>query len=82
MGVVQRMEHENYSDGYELVLERIYAAREYMEAKVYGIMEPDVINVCRNRRKLCALWAVVGECENNPDCTFFEHERFGYLPPY
>jgi hypothetical protein len=49
------------------VLERIAQARDYFENIV---MQEDryesVRTACRNQNEACALWAVAGECEENP----------------
>lgn len=57
-------------DGYEEQIQQVIQnARSYMETSVRGFMAPAVVDLCKNQYENCAWWAVMGECEGNPECT-------------
>jgi hypothetical protein len=44
----------------------IESAREYMKKTQ---VSKALKELCRNDHEMCAIWAVTGECETNPNCT-------------
>jgi prolyl 4-hydroxylase len=61
MGESQRLDTELTSE----ILDRIAKARVYMEMVAVDDKYEKVRGICKNSHKSCALWAVLGDCEDN-----------------
>ena len=63
LGEPQHLDEKNAEE----IKERIAKAREYMQNEVMmrGTYEK-VRPMCKHNHQSCALWSVLGECENNP----------------
>ena len=64
LGEPQHLDENNAEE----IKERIAAAREYMQNEVMtsGTYEKVRSMMCKHNHQSCALWSVLGECENNP----------------
>ena len=60
-GVKQEASGSQAPETLDLIRESI----EYMDNEANDL-PPDVLDNCLNRKELCAFWALVGECKNNP----------------
>ena len=63
MGVPQKLWSNKFDVDEDQTEEIILAAREYLENLD---LHHDIKMKCRNYEKLCAVWAVAGECDANP----------------
>jgi prolyl 4-hydroxylase len=61
MGKSQRLDTELTPE----ILDRIAKARVYMEMVAVNDKYDKVRGICKNSHTLCALWAVLGDCETN-----------------
>jgi prolyl 4-hydroxylase len=61
MGKSQRLDTEFASE----ILDRIAKARVYMEMVAIDDKYDKVRGICKNSHPMCALWAVLGDCEDN-----------------
>ena len=65
MGVAQALENPNYRVTQKQITERIISSRAYIKS---GPVKGEAMNLCQNENELCTVWALTGECENNPGC--------------
>jgi hypothetical protein len=63
MGVPQKLWSNKFNVDEDQTEETILAAREYMKNMD---LHEEVKTNCRNYEKMCAVWAVHGECDANP----------------
>lgn len=55
-------------------------ARSYMRYAVPLRYEEGMERICRNYNEQCAYWALIGECQSNPECTWMEQESGVHVP--
>jgi hypothetical protein len=65
MGVAQTLWDASYGVSREEAILRIESTREYMKS---APVSKELLELCRNAKELCTVWALAGECENNPAC--------------
>ena len=64
LGVPQKLQDEVYKVSKFLGEGRLKIAREYLKT---ADLSDEMKTLCRNKQELCTVWAVAGECENNPE---------------
>ncbi len=67
-GVPQTLGNEAFLSTPHLAKQRLERVNRYMNAPTE--VPPDLMKKCRNQHAECTNWAVGGECDGNPICTF------------
>lgn len=64
IGVAQILSSEKHHATTSTVVERLQEARAYLNSKK---VKPELKEICRNKKDMCGVWAVSGECTKNAD---------------
>lgn len=67
LGTLQTLQSVAYLVKEEETRQRILDSRAYMEKTT---VPAELKQLCENKHELCTIWALSGECEANPNCTY------------
>lgn len=68
LGVIQSyVDSDQFGVTKEQIEEQVKNARDYMaRIREDGSLDLDVIDMCKLEHELCAMWSLIGECDENP----------------
>jgi hypothetical protein len=70
LGEPQNLDDEKETNVDDIIF-LIAKARNYMKTVVIDKFDFGMNEICWNKHENCSWWALLGECESNPDCECF-----------